>query len=180
MNFSYVAIGRAALAQAMAAKPITLAIGRGDGVWSDMPPPLNGTETALQDPFAMVRASGVLYCDPVADTSGLSAGELEAMGAEPDVNGYFKDKNNAVWQIVDGPTMYLYCMFILSQTAAHGEVMREFAVYIDTVFAAEVPPGQLYNDWGQLVSPGTPLLMANEPANLRDGAREAIGIIIKF
>ncbi len=164
----------------MAAKPITLAVGRGDGVWAGTPPPLNGTETALLDPFAMVRASGTLYCDLVADISAIPAAELEAMGAEPNPSGYFKDKTGAVWEIAAEPTMYLYCMFVLSQTAGFGETMREFAVYIDTVFDAAVPPGQLYNVWGDVVTPGTPLVMANEPANLRDGAREAIGVILKF
>lgn len=153
--------GRAALAAAVKSLPVTAAVGRGDGVWTDAPPDIPPTAAGLVDPFAMVRPRQVNFVatDP--------AGAIEA----PD---------GTLWAVSETPTKYLYMEFVLGFADAPEHHLREYAIYLSSRFAPETPPGATFVPWEQVADPGQLLALKRFAPIERQGVRVTFGDILTF
>lgn len=77
------------------------------------------------------------------------------------------------------PTNNLYMRFVYDFADAAGEVIREQAVYIDTVTDATLPTGQQYFDDTDVTTQGTLLVVQHSPAITRlSSTRETFEFVI--
>ena len=77
------------------------------------------------------------------------------------------------------PTNNLYMRFVYDFADAAGEVIREQAVYIDTVTDASLPSGQTYFDATDVTTQGTLLVIQHSPAITRlSSTRETFEFVI--
>lgn len=77
------------------------------------------------------------------------------------------------------PTNNLYMRFVYDFADAAGEVIREQAVYIDTVTDVNLPSGQTYFDATDVTTQGTLLVIQHSPAITRlSSTRETFEFVI--
>lgn len=77
------------------------------------------------------------------------------------------------------PTNNLYMRFVYDFADAAGELIREQAVYIDTVTDAALPSGQTYFDDTDVTTAGTLLVIQHSPAITRlSSTRETFEFVI--
>lgn len=153
--------GRVTLAAAMQALDWTLAVGRGDPEWGEAPEIIVGTETALEDPYAMVRPSQCVF-------------------VAPDVNGAIELADSSKWSVSAEPTRYVYCAFVLGFADGPGETVRELAIYIGATFVEGTPPGATYLPWASVATPGDLLCLKRVAPIERAGVRHTFGEVLTF
>lgn len=143
--------GRAAIAKAIASRPLHLAWGTGDSAWDAE----GATLPSLVDATAL--------------TSEVGRGLATAVGyVEPDEEGDIVipvatgsgTATNKRYRQVTGPTAYLYIRVNFNFEDASSATIREVGVFMDTVTAKGLPEGQRYFTPGEISDPG--LLLAAE------------------
>lgn len=134
--------GRAAIASAISKRPLHVAWGTGDGAWL-IPPPENSTATALQSELGRRIITQWLFVVPDADGSiSVSSGK------------YSPSPGNA-------PTRHLYISVDFDYADASSAVVREVAVFSDSVIQTGLPPGQAYFVPAEVTDPGLMLYVEN-------------------
>lgn len=142
--------GRAAIARAIAERPLHLAWGTGDPAWDDPEAelPSQVDATALVNEVGRRVASSVGFVVP--DDEGNIVIPV-GVGADGDVQ-------EARYSSVTGPTPYLYIRVNYNFADASNVIICEFGLFMDTQVKADLPPGQRYFTPAELESPG--LLLA--------------------
>lgn len=105
--------GRKAVATAVKEKTIFIGIGQGDVSWDTTPENENVADTALVSPLGYRKADQVLYC-------------------KPDPNGDILVPTGN-FSVSDLPTNYLYLSFQFAFADASDKIIRESAVFLNTV-----------------------------------------------
>jgi hypothetical protein len=140
--------GRIAIATAIKARTAHLAWGGGDPNWGSPAPAPPGNATALLNEIGRRKASQIEFCTP-APSGAISA---------PD--GRF--------DISSTPTNNLYFKFHFNFEEAVGTVVREVAIFLDTVLATGVPSGQFYLLPAEVADPGTLLVIERRQPIVRE------------
>lgn len=154
--------GRAAIANAISKRPIHIAWGSGDGAWLT-PPPESSSATGLQAELGRRVATQWIYVVP--DESGPISVASGRYSASP---------GNA-------PTRHLYVTVDFDYGEAPSAVVREVAIFSDTVVNTGLPPGQAYFTPGQLTSPGIMLYIENlVPIFRNPQTTENFSVVITF
>lgn len=152
--------GRIALAQSVAAQPIHIAWGRGDGQWTQAPgEPDNAT--ALTDEFGRRLVTQIGYVTPA------SADDYDI--AMPGGDYYKRSADPTCW-------LYLNCQFDFSDGL--NETIREVGVFVGGTAKTSVPPGQRYLTPEQIETPGQLYCLAYRAPLIRVGTLKAIEEII--
>lgn len=164
--------GRAAIARAIAERPLHLAWGTGDPAWDDPDADL----PSLVDATALVNEVGRRVTSSVGYVVPDDAGNIvipTGIGADGDVQ-------EARYSSVPGPTPHIYIRVNYNFADASNVIIREVGLFMDTVVKAELPPGQRYFTPAELDSPG--LLLAAQiiqPAIQRSPAvRQSIEFVL--
>jgi hypothetical protein len=147
--------GRIALAEVLFARQLVLAVGAGDAAWGQSPPPLNGSETALVAPLALVRARSKHYLSPATGQAPPASVPATTVPLEL-VNefGELEMSDGTVWVVSPVPTEHLYAVFVLGLHDGPTETLAEIAVHVDPVIDPSVPPGRSYIAWADLSQQG--------------------------
>lgn len=144
--------GRAAIAYAISKRPLHLAWGSGEASWdaSDAALPSLLTATGLVNELGRRTPGTIAFVEP--DESGEIVIPISA-GAEGAVQ-------EARYRMATSgkPTPYLYLQTHYDYSDASNAVIREMGVFMDTEFAADLPPGQRYFLPADIANPG--LLLA--------------------
>lgn len=152
--------GRVVIAESIAARPVHLAWGTGDGAWVT-PPSENINAEALLAEVGRRVASEVAFV--VADTGGdivLPTGKFSRS---------------------ESPTNNLYIRTGFDFADASGEVIREIAVFVGSETDPELPDGQQYFEPADVLEPGRMLHVENLNAIYRSPAiRESFEVVITF
>lgn len=135
--------GRIGLAASVKDRTAHLAWGTGDPNWGNTPPAPSVDATALVAEIGRRQATSVDYCQP---TNG---------GPIVLPEGQFA--------ISASPTNHLYFRFFFEFEEGLGAVIREQAIFLDTVKAQGVPSGQFYLAPNEVADPGR-LLVIQRPA----------------
>lgn len=143
--------GRIALAQAVAARPITVAIGRGLPAWDALPEPPPATETALVDEVGRRLVTDIQFVIPDPD------GGIEM----PSGNRY---------TIVAQPSPYLFISATFGYSDAVGEPIREVGVFLDAQMVAGLPSGQRYFSADQVANGGLAYGIERRALSTRTGS----------
>ena len=141
--------GRIAIATAIKARTAHMAWGTGDAAWGTTPPDPPASATALVAEVGRRKAQQVRFCTP-------------------DANGTIYVPEGR-FNITDTPTRYLVFQFNFDFTEASTSIIREQAIFLDTVAAAGVPSGQFYLSPSEVANPGT-LLVVQRPAPIQRAA----------
>ena len=143
--------GRAAIARAIAGRPLHLAWGAGDPAWDaeDATLPSLVDATALTAEVGRRLATAVGYVEP----------DEEGDIVIPVATGSGTATNKRYRQVT-GPTAYLYIRVNFNFEDASSTIIREVGVFMDTVPAQGMPEGQRYFTPGEISDPG--LLLAAE------------------
>lgn len=152
--------GRKLLAKALAALPVHVAWGRGDGAW-DAPPVTPTDRAQLMDEIARRVATEVYYVVPATELDG----EIEL----PDKVFYKRSAE---------PSGNLCVRAVFSMNEALGEKVREVAVFFGSVAKANVPPGQRYLTPDQLESLGEMYSCEFRSPVLRSGSVKGVEEIV--
>lgn len=143
--------GRAALASALAQRPLHLAWGVGDPAWDALPdgtpPPESVSATALIGEIGRRSLSQISFVLPD------DAGGIELPYGR--------------WTISALPTRYLYLKTAFDFADAPNAVFREVGVFLDTQVVTGLPIGQRYFTPSQITSPGLLLALEHVPAVAR-------------
>ncbi len=152
--------GRVAIAESIAARPLHLAWGTGDGDWTD-PPTESVSATALMAEIGRRKASQVQYVVPdEAGTIVLPTGSFTISAT---------------------PTNHLLITTLFEYADAPSSVIREVGLFVGTTVDPGLPLGQAYFTPAQVVSPGRMLHIENLPPIFRSPAlRENFEIVITF
>ena len=154
--------GRAAIANAISKRPLHIAWGSGDGAWLT-PPSESPSATALQAELGRRTATQWLFVVPDA------AGSISVSSGR-----YSPSPGNA-------PTRHLYVTVDFDYAEASSAVVREVAVFSDTVVASGLPPGQMYFTPGQLTHPGIMMYVQNlVPIFRNPQTTENFSVVITF
>lgn len=165
--------GRAAIAAAMAARPLHLAWGGGLEEWDDLADdalPSLVERTALFSEVGRRTASTVGFAEP--DEVG---GIVVPVGARPDGT-----VDVARYRQSAEATPYLYVRVNYDFADASNAIIRELGIFMDTVTKEDLPPGQMYFTPAELTDAGR-LLAAQilRPAVLRSPAvRQTIEFVL--
>ena len=152
--------GRAVIAESVAARPIHLAWGTGDGQWNT-PPSEDVAATALMSEVGRRKATQVSYVAPD------DAGDIIVP------TGRFTPSNV--------PTGHLYLVFRFDFEDAAKEVIRELGVFVGTQQKGTVPAGKLYLLPNELAETGTLLLLGHISPLYRNAAsRQTFEFVISF
>lgn len=165
--------GRAAIAAAIAARPLHLAWGTGDPAWDDMAEdqlPGLVDRTAL---FAEVgrRATSVVgFAEP--DEAG---GIVVPVGRRPD--GTVEE---ARYRQSTEPTPYIYMRVNFDFADACDDIIREMGIFMDTQTIPDLPPGQLYFKPDEIENPGRLLAVQilDAPINRSMSVRQTIEFVL--
>jgi len=134
--------GRVAIANAITSLPLHFAWGTGDGAWLT-PPSESPNASALINELGRRTVTSWAYVVPnVAGDIVTSTGTFSL------------SPGNA-------PTSNIWVKANFAFTDAQSAVIREVAVYSDTVVATGLPPGQAYFTPGQITDPGILLYLEN-------------------
>lgn len=166
--------GRAAIAKAIAARPLHLAWGSGDATW-DAP---GFTPPSLIDATGLTNEIGRRTPNRIGFVVPDEAGDIiipVSAGAEGAVQ-------EARYRLVtDGsPTPYLYVQTHYNYGDASNSVIREMGLFMDTEFVEDLPPGQRYFTPAEIASPG--LLLAAQiivpPINRSPSVRQTVEFVL--
>lgn len=152
--------GRIALAQALAAMPVYIAWGRGDGAWT-VPPATPSNRTALLDEIGRRKVVDVAYALPASAADY----DVELPG-----NIYYKRSVE--------PTPYLLLATTFGFEEAVGETVRECAVFFGTTTAVGVPAGQRYLEPADIATPGAMYSLEYRAPTPRSGTTKATEEIV--
>lgn len=132
--------GRAAIASAIkASDAIHVAWGAGDVSWGSTPPAEDTAATGLLNEIGRREATQVDFV--VSDGAGVIV------------------LPNGRWTVSPTPTGHLYVRTLFDFADAPSATIREAAVFINTVRAVGVSPGQMYLTPAQVDDPGTMYLL---------------------
>lgn len=139
--------GRAAIAKAIAARPLHLAWGAGDEAWDGLE---ENELPSLADREALFAEVG----RRVITVKGYAAPDDEGGIVVP--TGLMPDGSvqEARYNLSEKPTPYLYFRINYDFADAAQEVIRELGIFIDTETNPDLPPGQQYFKPDELTSPG--------------------------
>jgi hypothetical protein len=152
--------GRVAIAEALAARPLHVAWGSGDGSWTT-PPSEDNEATSLISEIGRRVATVIGFVEP--DDGGSII--LPTGTFEPSVT----------------PTNCLYVRCEFAFADAPSSVIREVAVFAGTEIQVGLPPGQDYFVPSELDTPGRLLHLQNIAPIFRSPAiRETFEIVIIF
>jgi hypothetical protein len=133
--------GRTVIAESIAALPIHLAVGTGDGAWTS-PPTESQNATALLTEVGRRVATSVEY-------------------AVPDVDGELVFPDGSKYSISESPTSNLYLRFDLDYPDASSAVLRESGVFVGSTMVGGLPGGQKFFLPNQVATPGRLLRLEN-------------------
>lgn len=152
--------GRVAIAESLAARPLHLAWGTGDGAWTT-PPAESAAATALQAEIGRRTIVDVGYAVPDEEgTIVLSTGTFSPS---------------------ETPTKYLYLKVAFDFADASSSVIREIAVFVGSTMVGGLPEGQRYFAPAEVATPGRMLDLQNLVPIFRSPAiRENFEIVIEF
>lgn len=154
--------GRVAIANAISKLPVHMAWGLGDGAWVT-PTPENPNATALQSEVGRRVATEILYVVP--DPAGPIVVTQGSFSLSP---------GNA-------PTNNLFIRAEFAFSDAPSDVVREVAVFSDTVIDTGLPPGQEYFTPSEITDPGKLLYIEHITPIFRSPAiRENFEVVITF
>lgn len=152
--------GRVVIAESIAARPLHLAWGTGDGAWLT-PPSESVNATGLQSEIGRRVASEVAYVVP--DENGdivLPNGKFSRSGT---------------------PTNHLYVRTSFNFVDASSSVIREIGLFSGTVAQSGLPDGQQYFTPGEISSPGRLLHLENLAPIYRSPAiRPSFEVVVTF
>ena len=152
--------GRVVIAESIAARPLHLAWGVGDGAWLT-PPSESVAATALIGEIGRRAVSEVAY-------------------VVPDNNGEIVIPTGRFSRSVV-PTSNLYLRFSFDFNDAPSAVIREIGVFVGSVPVAGLPPGQAYFTPDQIATPGRMLNLENiAPLYRSPVIRESNEVVISF
>lgn len=152
--------GRSVIAESVAARPIHLAWGTGDGLW-DTPPAEDVAATALMSEVGRRKAFQVSHVAPD------DAGDIVVP------TGRFTPSNV--------PTGHLHLVFRFDFEDAANEVIRELGVFVGTQQKDTVPAGKLYLLPDELAETGALLLLEHIAPLYRNAAsRQTVEFVISF
>lgn len=139
--------GRAALIAALIRQPLHLAWGTGDPAWED-----EGAELpSLVYSTALVNEIGRRVPSLVGFALPDEEGDIiVAKGLRPDGT-----VEKARYKRSEEPTPYLYVQVLYDFEEASQSVIREIALFMDTVTNPDLPPGKRYFLPGDIADPGT-------------------------
>lgn len=153
--------GRVAVAESVMSRPLHLAWGSGDPDWDDTPEPELITDDDLVNEVGRRLVSTALYCTPHPD------GEIVVP------TGRFTASPT--------PTKNIYLRFNFDFFDAPTASIREVAVFVGTQTDPALPPGQMYFEPGQIVSPGTLLVIERTPKFDRSASvRQSFEFVVTF
>lgn len=153
--------GRAAIAAALASRPLHLAWGTGGVGWPEDPPPESATATTLTNEIGRRTVHQVAFCTP-------------------DENGSIVVPNGRYAPSAT-PTNHLYLVFKFDFTDAPAEVIREIGVFTESVMQAGLPPGQMYFTPANVSQVGVLLHLEHLlPLYRTPATRESFEIVITF
>lgn len=156
--------GRVAIAESIAARPVHIAWGAGDGAWIT-PPAENPDQSALQAEVGRLLASEVSYVVQVTNPA------LPAEVVLP--TGRFNRSAT--------PTNNLLVIGNFNFSDASSSVIREIAIFSNTTTAAGLPAGQQYFSPSEVTAPGRMVHLENITPIFRSPAiRESFEIVITF
>ena len=151
---------RTFMAEAIAAKDIYLAWGRGDGSWTT-PPAESRTKKTLVDAVGFRQVARAIYVTP--DSSG---DIIMSSGA---------------FSISSTPTNHLYVEFRFDFADGQGETLREAMVYIGTTVDSSVPVGKKYLSPSEVTDVGRAALLEHfEPRQRSVGTRSTYEYVISL
>jgi hypothetical protein len=154
--------GRAAIANAISKRPIHIAWGSGDGAWLT-PPAESSSATALIAELGRRVATQFFYVVP--DEAGAISVASGRYSASP---------GNA-------PTRHLYVTVDFDYAEASSAVVREVAIFSDTVVQSGLPGGQAYFTPGQITDPGLMLYIENlVPIFRNPQTTENFSVVVTF
>jgi hypothetical protein len=154
--------GRIVLAESIAARPIHLAWGEGDGQWLNNVPPEDVNATALQGEVARRLATQVGY-------------------VLPDVTGNIELPNGNRYRLSQTSTNHLYARTQFDYTDGVGAAIRNIAIFVGTEVVGGLPPGQQYFTPAQVSNPGRMLHLEHFPPIFRgSNERESFEVVITF
>lgn len=164
--------GRAAMAKAIAARPLFLAWGSGDPAWDeleDLPSLIEAT--ALYNEVGRRIPTDVGFVEP--DEDGDIVIPKQGAGDTVIEARYLK---------VTGPTPYLYVQTSFDFADASNVVIREIGVFMDAQTADGLPPGQRYFLPAEIIDIG--LLVAVQifkpGINRSPSVRQVIDFVLPF
>lgn len=165
--------GRAAIAAAIAARPIFLGWGTGEVAWDNMGdadlPSLIDCKT-LFSAIGLRRASIVGFCEPADDGDIIvPIGTAADGGVE-----------TARYQQKTEPTPYIYIKAAFDFEDAQNDTVREVGIFLDTEPKADLPPGQMYFTPEQIEKTGSLLaIQIVRPKILRSPAvRQILELVL--
>lgn len=152
--------GRVVIAESIAAQPLHLAWGSGDGAWTTAPGE-DSDATTLQAEVGRRTATEVAFVTP-------------SVGGD-----IVLPTGNFVRSVT--PTKHLYVRADFDFLDAPSAVIRELAIFVGTETLAGLPGGQLYFTPGQITDPGRMLHLENMAPVFRSPAiRESFAVVVTF
>lgn len=153
--------GRVVIAESIAARPVHLAWGTGNGLWTTVVPAEDADATSLMNEVGRRTADEVSYVVPdPAGTIVLPTGSFS-----PSVT----------------PTNHLYIRARFTFTDAPSSVIRELAAVVGSVPVAGLPAGQRYFTPAQIAQPGRLLHLEHfQPIYRSPAIEESFEIVITF
>ena len=139
--------GRVAMATVIKNRPLHLAWGAGDPAWDDAPIVESLDMTGLNAELGRVAAAVTGYA--VADDLGAI------------------ETPTGTWTLSETPTNHLYLRFDFGFDDAADQTIREAGVFIDSVIATGLPPGQRYFTPNQVTDPGSLVALEYFPGIVR-------------
>lgn len=165
--------GRAAIALAMASRPLHLAWGSGDPAWDAEGASLPSLVTAT----GLVAEVGRRTPSSIGFVTPDEAGDIVipvSVGAEGAV------QESRYRLVTDGPTPYLYVRTAYDYGDASNVVVREIGLFMDTEFVEGLPPGKRYFAPADIRNPG--LLLAAQiitpPINRSPSVRQTVEFVL--
>jgi hypothetical protein len=140
--------GRIGLAASVKARVAHLAWGIGNPAWGNTPPPPPVDASTLVSEVGRRQATSIDYCLPD------NAGPIVV----PD--GRFV--------VTQTPTNHLYFRFFFEFEEGLGSVIREQAIFLDTVKAPNVPAGKFYLAPSEVADPGRMLVIQRSAPIVRE------------
>ena len=143
--------GRTAMAEALLEQPVHMAWGEGEPTWDNVNPPPESVGAV-----SLVTEAG-------------RRAVFEKRFVSPDDNGDIVVPNGR-FSFSDVPTKHVYFSFKMDFEDAADKIIREIAVYTNTVTDSALPPGQKYFLPADITEPGILLLLENITPVYRNAA----------